>query len=263
MTAEGRTQAKPGRITFVGSGPGDPGLLTTRARSGAGQRRAGVHRSRRAGSGARPGGFRAAAAVGPDAEPVRAAMRRRPTADTDRRRRSAGASRWPDVRPALGDPAEVAKTLANRGTHRRRRRSAGGRRSAVGGRGDHRGDGAGEDAPEFRDRAGPARHHRGAHLRGAAAGLGAHRRRRPRRRGLGGTGRRARPADPARHRVASARGGAHADRVRAGRHHADRGDGERHDVPAAFGGDHAGRPARQGRAGGHRARRAVGRVRWS
>ena len=30
--ARGR-KAKPGRITFVGSGPGDPGLLTTRARA--------------------------------------------------------------------------------------------------------------------------------------------------------------------------------------------------------------------------------------
>jgi siroheme synthase len=32
MTTRGR-KAKPGRITFVGSGPGDPGLLTTRARA--------------------------------------------------------------------------------------------------------------------------------------------------------------------------------------------------------------------------------------
>jgi uroporphyrinogen III methyltransferase/synthase len=31
MTTRGR-KTKPGRITFVGSGPGDPGLLTTRAR---------------------------------------------------------------------------------------------------------------------------------------------------------------------------------------------------------------------------------------
>ncbi len=32
MTTRGRKQ-KPGRITFVGAGPGDPGLLTTRART--------------------------------------------------------------------------------------------------------------------------------------------------------------------------------------------------------------------------------------
>ncbi len=31
-TGRGR-KTKPGRITFVGSGPGDPGLLTTRART--------------------------------------------------------------------------------------------------------------------------------------------------------------------------------------------------------------------------------------
>ena len=30
MTTRGR-KPRPGRITFVGSGPGDPGLLTTRA----------------------------------------------------------------------------------------------------------------------------------------------------------------------------------------------------------------------------------------
>src|SRR6478752_956791 len=32
MTMRGR-KAKPGRITFVGSGPGDPGLLTARAQT--------------------------------------------------------------------------------------------------------------------------------------------------------------------------------------------------------------------------------------
>ena len=32
MSMRGR-KAKPGRILFVGSGPGDPGLLTTRART--------------------------------------------------------------------------------------------------------------------------------------------------------------------------------------------------------------------------------------
>ena len=32
MTTRGRKQ-RPGRITFIGSGPGDPGLLTTRART--------------------------------------------------------------------------------------------------------------------------------------------------------------------------------------------------------------------------------------
>ena len=41
-------KAKPGRITFVGSGPGDPGLLTTRARTVLANAALCVHRPRRA-----------------------------------------------------------------------------------------------------------------------------------------------------------------------------------------------------------------------
>jgi len=95
-------KAKPGRVVFVGSGPGDPGLLTGRARD-----------------------VLACAELvftDPDvpAEVLALVGSRLPepaklsspdpgiTDDTVQ----PGLPRIPDVRPALGDPAEVAKTLA-------------------------------------------------------------------------------------------------------------------------------------------------------
>ena len=111
MTTRGRKH-KPGRITFVGSGPGDPGLLTTRART-----------------------VLANAALvftDPDVPEAVLATRRHRTASAVRARRGGQASRrrfgrrrgrrfrddgglpnGVDVRPALGDPAEVAKVLVN------------------------------------------------------------------------------------------------------------------------------------------------------
>src|SRR5215203_2772265 len=77
MTAQGSGRGrkpKPGRIMFVGAGPGDPGLLTTRARTVLAN----------------------TAAVSPVTFPY-----------------SRGGPGGPEIRPALGDPAEVAKTLAS------------------------------------------------------------------------------------------------------------------------------------------------------
>ncbi len=126
----------------------------------------------------------------------------------------------PDIRPALGDPAEVAKTLATEA------------RTGVDVVRLVAGDPLSVDSVITEVNALTRTHlpfeivpglpatTRRADLRGPAAGVVAHRGRRPRRRRLGGAGRRAGPADPARHRVAPGRRGAHADRVRAGRHHA-------------------------------------------
>ncbi|PQE01623.1 bifunctional uroporphyrinogen-III C-methyltransferase/uroporphyrinogen-III synthase [Mycolicibacterium parafortuitum] len=120
MSLRGR-KGKPGRITFVGSGPGDPGLLTARARA-----------------------VLANAAlvftdpdvpeavltlVGcelpPPAGPLPAAADKAAKKDADQTDAAAEDAKaaeaakdavipgGPDVRPALGDPAEVAKTLAH------------------------------------------------------------------------------------------------------------------------------------------------------
>ena len=103
--ARGR-KAKPGRITFVGSGPGDPGLLTTRARTvlanaacvftdpdvgEAVLKLVGSDLPPAVGPAPAPGADGAAAAEATIEPPV--------------------VSVGPDIRPALGEPAEVAKTL--------------------------------------------------------------------------------------------------------------------------------------------------------
>ena len=96
-TGRGR-KAKPGRITFVGSGPGDPGLLTTRARAVLGNATC-VFTD--------PDVPEAVLKlVGVDLPPTAGPA---PAADeqTDRPVVAMG----PDVRPALGEPAEVAKTM--------------------------------------------------------------------------------------------------------------------------------------------------------
>ncbi len=111
MTTRGR-KTRPGRITFVGSGPGDPGLLTTRARTVLANAALvftdpDVPEAVLALAGSElppPSGPEPAAPVNADADAAQ---------DAD------GAAQavpklpgGPDIRPALGDPAEVAKTLA-------------------------------------------------------------------------------------------------------------------------------------------------------
>jgi uroporphyrinogen III methyltransferase/synthase len=120
MTTRGRRH-KPGHITFVGSGPGDPGLLTTRARtvianaalvlvdpdvpdevlaligselppaSGPAEAPAPADNATDAGEAGD-----AATSATPDTTPVAPPL-----------------PNGVDVRPALGDPAEVAKVLVN------------------------------------------------------------------------------------------------------------------------------------------------------
>jgi uroporphyrinogen III methyltransferase/synthase len=114
-TGRGR-KPKPGRITFVGSGPGDPGLLTTRARTVLANAALiftdpDVPEAVLALAGSElppPSGPQPAEASKP--------------ADTDAADKDADSEETadvapripggPDIRPALGDPAEVAKTLA-------------------------------------------------------------------------------------------------------------------------------------------------------
>jgi uroporphyrinogen III methyltransferase/synthase len=96
-TGRGR-KAKPGRITFVGSGPGDPGLLTTRARAVLGN----------------------ATCVFTDPDVPEAVLKlvgvdlpptAGPAPAADEQADRPVAAMGPDIRPALGEPAEVAKTM--------------------------------------------------------------------------------------------------------------------------------------------------------
>ena len=97
---------KPGRITFVGSGPGDPGLLTSRAHSVLANAalvftdpdvpEAVLHLV----------GAELPPASGPAPAPQGSAAE-----GTDKTKPPV-VSVGPDIRPALGEPADVAKTLA-------------------------------------------------------------------------------------------------------------------------------------------------------
>jgi uroporphyrinogen III methyltransferase/synthase len=105
MTTRGR-KLKPGRITFVGSGPGDPGLLTTRARTVLANA-ALVFTD--------PDVPEAVLAIvgselPPTSGPAEAAAQD-DTATTDAVPAAATIPGGADVRPALGDPTEVAKLL--------------------------------------------------------------------------------------------------------------------------------------------------------
>jgi uroporphyrinogen III methyltransferase/synthase len=107
MTTRGR-KPKPGRITFVGSGPGDPGLLTTRACTVLANA-ALVFTD--------PDVPEAVLAlVGselpPPSGPAKATEPADAAAETAKPEVAPAIPGGPDIRPALGDPAEVAKTLA-------------------------------------------------------------------------------------------------------------------------------------------------------
>jgi uroporphyrinogen III methyltransferase/synthase len=106
---------KPGRITFVGSGPGDPGLLTTRARTVLANAALvftdpDVPEAVLALAGSElppPSGPLPDVAGQAAPKPAGQGLTTGPDADA-----APAIPGGPDVRPALGDPAEVAKTLA-------------------------------------------------------------------------------------------------------------------------------------------------------
>jgi uroporphyrinogen III methyltransferase/synthase len=101
---------KPGRITFVGSGPGDPGLLTTRARSVLANAALVFTDPDVPEAVLALAGSELPPASGPEPADVPKAADDVPDAAANAAPTIPGG---PHVRPALGDPAEVAKTLAN------------------------------------------------------------------------------------------------------------------------------------------------------
>ncbi|WP_304620686.1 uroporphyrinogen-III synthase [Mycolicibacterium xanthum] len=121
MSMRGR-KVKPGRITFVGSGPGDPGLLTTRARTVLANAAlvftdpdvpeavlALVGSELPPPSGPLPD----VAAQKPDVAARTPESVDQTAGDADDVKQADPViPGGPDVRPALGDPTEVAKTLA-------------------------------------------------------------------------------------------------------------------------------------------------------
>lgn len=121
VSTRGR-KPKPGRIVFVGVGPGDPGLLTTRARTVLANAAMAFTDPDVSES--------VLELIGTDLPPVSGPAPPEPTTAGDGADDTAGAGDGdagsradgepeapvvpggPDIRPALGDPAEVAKTLA-------------------------------------------------------------------------------------------------------------------------------------------------------
>jgi uroporphyrinogen III methyltransferase / synthase len=108
MTTRGRKH-KPGRITFVGAGPGDPGLLTTRARTVLANATLVFTDPDVPEAVLALVGSELPPPSGP-AEPAKAAD---DTSDADANALTPSLPSGVDVRPALGDPVEVAKLLAN------------------------------------------------------------------------------------------------------------------------------------------------------
>ncbi|OBH58471.1 bifunctional uroporphyrinogen-III C-methyltransferase/uroporphyrinogen-III synthase [Mycobacterium colombiense] len=108
MTTRGR-KPTPGRITYVGSGPGDPGLLTTRAAT--------VLANAALVFTDPDVPEPVLALIGKDLPPVSGPAPAEPAATNGDGRSDQGKAQpavisgGPDIRPALGDPAEVAKTL--------------------------------------------------------------------------------------------------------------------------------------------------------
>ncbi len=108
MTTRGR-KPRPGHIIFVGSGPGDPGLLTTRA--------AAVLANAALVFTDPDVPEPVLALIGKDLPPVSGPVPAEPAAgnadagSAEHESASALVPGGPDIRPALGDPAEVAKTL--------------------------------------------------------------------------------------------------------------------------------------------------------
>jgi uroporphyrinogen III methyltransferase / synthase len=105
-------KSKPGRITFVGSGPGDPGLLTTRARTVLANAALVFTDPDVPEAVLALVGSELPPPSGPEpAQEPKPAETDADTGDTDAAPTTAIPG-GPDIRPALGDPAEVAKTLA-------------------------------------------------------------------------------------------------------------------------------------------------------
>ena len=205
-----RAPSTPGRVAFVGSGPGDPGLLTVRARDALASAPLVV--------------------TDPDVPDGVLAL----VAD--------GA----EVRPALGEPAEVAKTWSPR--RPRAGRSSGwspATRCRPTPSSPRRSPSPPQPAVRRRARRRPG--HRRADLRGCPARLGAHRGRRARGRGLGGAGRAPRPAGPARHRRRTWPTSRGPDRARPAPTHAGRRHRPRHAHRAEDRADHARGAGRRGR----------------